>query len=575
MPVNMGEPVVVVRCGYYKTLIFQPVLEGGSRMDDNKAAPTEIGTVLYVRLPCWKIYPGGVIYVADFVHKQRPEIRQQLLDLALVAPGDRRRALIEHIDALRPDVVAFSWRNMQSFGPHPEDDALDVVMNFDHSPSWWRKLRAAKDAMRIIGDYVGSRLRNFGYMRLVRRLLPNSRIVVGGTAVSIFGKYVAAKVPPDTVVVIGEGEDTMLSIVDGFTAPVGEFYYKDGAGRVSHRPRVETFDLRALTAVDFPYVESIFPALRDYLDGDIGVHTKRGCPLQCHFCLYNKIEGANQRYREPAEIAREIETLNQRYGVRRIWFTDAQFCSTKRSIAHVDQILDELLAKKLDIGWSGYLRLNHLTPDIARKMLATGMASIDLSFTGSQEIIDSLTLGYSLAQQMDAFRMFKAMGHSDQKVKLYMPLNAPGETVCTLRKTIEKVKELYALFGRDNVLPFIFFIGVQPNTPVERLLIERGYLAPDYNPLTLNPFLIKKLLYNPKPLGRLIGRAYLEASESMDPASDYIGRATLDIIERELSKPEFLSQCRDGKEPASAEFARLAPPPMRPGVDICRTVAPD
>jgi hypothetical protein len=544
-------------------------------MDNNNAAPTVARSILYIRLPCWKIYPGGVIYVADFIHKRHPEIRQQLLDLALVAPADRQRVLIEHIESLRPDIVAFSWRNMQSFGPHPEDDALDVVMNFDHSPSWWRKLRAAKDAVRIIGDYVGSRLRNFGYMKLVRRLLPASRIVVGGTAVSIFGRYVAEKCPSDTVVVIGEGEDTMLSIVDGFTEPVGEFYYKDDGGRVSHRARSETFDLRGLTAVDFPYVESIFPAFGEYLGDDIGVHTKRGCPHQCHFCLYNKIEGANQRYREPAEIAREIETLNLRYGVRRIWFTDAQFCSTKRSIAHVDQILDELLARKLDIEWSGYLRLNHLTPAIARKMLATGIASVDLSFTGSQEIIDNLTLGYSLEQQMDAFRMFKAMGHSDQKVKLYMPLNAPGETVCTLLKTIEKVKELYALFGRDNVLPFIFFIGVQPDTPVEKVLIGQGYLPADYNPLTLNPFVIKKLLYNPKPLGRLIGRAYLEAVASMDPASDYIGRATLDVIERELSKPDIVAHCREENAKSGGGLGDMRPVSLMPALKTCHSIVPD
>jgi radical SAM superfamily enzyme YgiQ (UPF0313 family) len=493
-------------------------------------------SVLYVRLPCWKIYPGGVIYVADYVHKQRPGIRQHLLDLALVPKSERRRVLKDRIAAMRPDVVAFSWRNMQSFGPHPEDDALDVVMNFDHSPKLTRRLKAARDAVRILYDYTASRLNNFAYMRLVRKLLPQTRIVVGGTAVSIFGKYVAAKVPNDTVVVVGEGEDTMLSIVDGFVQPAGEFYYKDGAGRVTHRAREETFDLRTLTAVDFPYIESIFADFGSYLGDDVGVHTKRGCPFQCHFCLYNKIEGARQRYRDPAEIGEEIETLNKRYGVKRIWFTDAQFCSTRRSTEHVDKILDELLARDVKVNWSGYLRLNFLTPEIARKMLATGLASVDLSFTGSQEIIDNLTLGYKLKQQMQAFQMFKDNGFTRQKVKLYMPLNAPGETVETLQATIDKIKELYALFGRDNVLPFIFFIGVQPNTPVERLLIDQGYLRAGYNPLTLNPFLIKKLLYNPKPLGALIARAYLEAIETLDPASDYIGRATMDNIERELAR---------------------------------------
>lgn len=499
--------------------------------------PDTVKSVLYVRLPCWKIYPGGVIYVTDYIHKKRPDIHQHLLDLALIAPSERKRILKDKLSTMRPDVVAFSWRNMQSFGPHPEDDALGVVMNFDHSPKLYRRLKAAKDSLSIIYDYLASRIRNFGYMKLVRKMLPATRVVVGGTAVSIFGKYVAEKCPPDTVIVIGEGEDAMLSIVDGFTQPTGEYFYKNHSGQIEHRKRAETFDLRQLTAVDFAYVESIFPDFHQYIGDDIGVHTKRGCPLQCHFCLYNKIEGATQRYRDPLEIVNEIEALNTRYGVKHIWFTDAQFCSTKRSTEHVEHILDELLARKIEINWSGYLRLNHLTPGIAQKMLATGMGSLDLSFTGSQEIIDKLTLGYSLEQQMGAFRMFKENGHTDQKIKLYMPLNAPGETVQTLIKTCEKIKELYEMFGRDNVLPFIFFIGVQPGTPVEHLLIGQGYLKPDYNPLTFNPFLIKKLLYNPQPLGRLIGRAYLEAIDTSDPNSEYIGRATMDIIERELAKP--------------------------------------
>ena len=493
-------------------------------------------SILYIRLPCWKIYPGGVIYVADYIHKQRPGIKQHLLDLALVAPGERKRVLKERLAAVKPDLVAFSWRNMQSFGPHPEDDALDVVMNFDYARTLPRRIKAAKDAFGIIYDYVRSRLNNFGYMKLVRKLLPTTRIVVGGTAVSIFGKYVAKECPTNTVVVVGEGEDAMLAIVDGFKQPAGEIYYKDHAGRIEYRPRAENFDLRKLTAVDFPYVESIFPDFHSYMGEDIGVHTKRGCPFQCHFCLYNKIEGARQRYREPLEIVKEIETLNKVYGVKRIWFTDAQFCSTKKSAEHVDLILDELLPRKLDITWAGYLRLNQLTPELARKMLASGLASVDLSFAGSQEIIDKLTLGYSLEQQMDAFRMFKAMGYTDQKIKLYMPLNAPGETVHTLRMTIDKIKELYEMFGRDNVLPFIFFIGIQPGTPVERLLISEGYLKKGYNPLSLNPFLIKKLLYNPEPLGRMIGRAYLEAVDTLDPTSEYIGRLTMEIIERELNR---------------------------------------
>jgi len=495
-------------------------------------------SVLYVRLPCWKIYPGGVIYVADYIHKQRPNIKQEILDLALIPSSKRKQVLKEYILRMKPDVVAYSWRNMQSFGPHPEDDALDVVMNFDHSRKIWRRIKAAFNAVSIIFDYSYSRIRNFTFMKMTRKLLPDAKIVVGGTAVSIFGKYVAEKCPTNTTVVVGEGEPAMLSIVDGEQSTIGECYYKEAQGTVRFHHRQENFELSCLTAVDFNYIEGIFPEIKEYMDDYVGVHTKRGCPYQCHFCLYNKIEGHTQRYREPVEIVDEIQSLNRKYGVSKIWFTDAQFCSTRRSTHHVEQILDEIIARDLKIQWTGYIRLNYLTPELAKKMLKSGLASLDLSFTGTQDMINNLTLGYSLDQQMQAFQMFKDAGYTKQKVKLYMPLNAPGETTQTLLDTIERIKDLYTMFGRDNVLPFIFFIGIQPGTPVERLLLEQGYLKKSYNPLTLNPFTIKKLLYNPDPLGSIIARSYLDAVDALDENSEYIGRATMDNLEQMLNSKE-------------------------------------
>jgi len=501
----------------------------------------KVKTVLYVRLPCWKIYPGGVIYVADYIHKQRPEIKQEILDLALVPGAERKQVLKSRILALAPDMVAFSWRNMQSFGPHPEDDALDVVMKFDHSPNLWHRIKAAISAISIIYEYTASRTRNFAYMKLVHKLNPETKIIVGGTAVSIFGKYVAKKCPDNSVVVVGEGESSMLSIINGEHTTIGECYCKDNNGNIRYSNRADNFNLSQLTAVNFEYIESIFPKIVEFTDDYVGVHTKRGCPYQCHFCLYNKIEGHEQRYRDPVEVVNEIALLNKRYGVNKIWFTDAQFCSTRRSTHHVEKILDEIIRRKLKIQWTGYIRLNYLTRELAEKMLQSGLASLDLSFTGTQEIINSLTLGYSLEQQMQAFQMFKDAGYTNQKVKLYMPLNAPGETVSTLQQTIERIKDLYKMFGRDNVLPFIFFIGIQPGTPVEKLLIKQGYLKKNYNPLTFNPFVIKRLLYNPKPLGRIIARSYLEAVRTLDEGSEYIGRATMDIIERELVKLEAVA----------------------------------
>lgn len=500
-----------------------------------------VKSILYVRLPCWKIYPGGVIYVADFIHKNRPDIRQEIIDFALIPAGERKKTLVKKLDELKPDTVAFSWRNMQTFGPHPENDALDIVMSYDYSPKLKDKLSAMNSAIKIIYDYIAARVRNFGYFKLVRRMLPDTDIVVGGTAVSIFGKYVIEKCPNNSTVVIGEGEDTMLSLVNRIDEPEGDYFHKDGNGCISFKQRKKHFDLKLLTAVDFEYIDSIFDGFREHLDDYIGIQTKRGCPYKCLFCLYNKIEGAAERQRDPHEVAKEVNSISRQFGARKVWFTDAQFCSTKKSIAHSDAILGGIEELKPDIEWTGYLRLENFTPELARKALATGICSIDTTFTGSQNVINKLKLGYSIDRQMDTFKFFERSGFKNQQVKLYMPFNAPGETIDTLKETIKRTEELYNMFGRDRIVPFIFFIGVQPGTPIERYLKDAGYLQENYDPLTLNPFTIKKLLYNPQPLGKILGQAYLGACAKVDDRnngfdSEHIGRFTIDMLKQNIGQ---------------------------------------
>ena len=42
-----------------------------------------MNSVLYIFLPCKKVYPIGVTYLADFIHRRKPEVRQRILDLSL------------------------------------------------------------------------------------------------------------------------------------------------------------------------------------------------------------------------------------------------------------------------------------------------------------------------------------------------------------------------------------------------------------------------------------------------------------------------------------------------------------
>ncbi|NJP20209.1 MAG: radical SAM protein, partial [Hydrococcus sp. CRU_1_1] len=67
--------------------------------------------ILYVRLPCNPIFPIGVVYLADRVHKVFEEIEQKIFDLGTVPPLDYKAALDRWIDEFKPTLLVFSWRD--------------------------------------------------------------------------------------------------------------------------------------------------------------------------------------------------------------------------------------------------------------------------------------------------------------------------------------------------------------------------------------------------------------------------------------------------------------------------------
>ena len=69
--------------------------------------------ILYVRLPCNPIFPIGVVYLADHIHKCFPDTEQRIFDLGTVPPLDFKEALDRCIDEFQPSLLVFSWRDIQ------------------------------------------------------------------------------------------------------------------------------------------------------------------------------------------------------------------------------------------------------------------------------------------------------------------------------------------------------------------------------------------------------------------------------------------------------------------------------
>ena len=263
--------------------------------------------------------------------------------------------------------------------------------------------------------------------------------------------------------------------------------------------------------VDLPYLTSIFPQYPEYVGECIGVQSKRGCPYDCAFCLYPYIEGKRVRYRPAANVVHDIAQYYHQWGARRFWFTDAQFITGKDAYPQCTEILERIIREGLEIEWSGYVRTSLISADLAKLMVRSGVGDLEVAITaGSQQVLNSLHMGFKLEHLYDGCRYLQEAGFAGRVILNYS-LNSPEETEETLLQSIESYKTVASILGEDRVFPLMFFLGVQPNTDLEQRLLSDGYLSAGYNPLSLTPWNIKKMLYNPAPLNKLIAKACLAA----------------------------------------------------------------
>ncbi len=491
-------------------------------------------SLLYIFLPCKQIYPVGCTYLADYVHKRRPEVRQRILDLSQIPPGERSKAIRETAENVRPDLVCFSWRDIQIFSPHEGDASLEQAFTFYYSNNPFKKLAASLAGLKSLYQYYAGIRANLAHAWLIRKICPDARIMIGGGAFGAFAEQLIEKLPEGTIGILGEGEEAVLKMVEGRPLDGERFIARENGKTITGAGQSYT-KLDDL-AVDLPYIASIFPQHIAYRDDCIGVQSKRGCPYDCAFCLYPYLEGKSVRYRPAALVVQDIAQHYRQWGTRRFWFTDAQFITGKAAYPQCTEIMERIIAERLEIEWSGYIRTSLITSELATLMVRSGVGDLEVAITsGSQEVLNSLHMGFMLDRLYDGCRYLAEAGFRG-KVILNYSLNAPDETEATLRDSIESYKRVAAILGEDRVFPMMFFLGIQPHTDLEHRLLEEGYLSSGYNPLMLSPSSIRKLLYNPAPLNKLIGRACLAAwnrkrghrtgSRDPRPWSGAIGKGT-------------------------------------------------
>lgn len=335
-------------------------------------------------------------------------------------------------------------------------DAL--LVNF----SGWTAREIERELVAYAPDLIGisqwthNRHAALELARTCRRLFPKAVIVMGGAhATFCYCDLLAADSPLD-LVVLGEGEQTLLELVERLEQSRpwqdvrGIAFRSDG--RVVETPhREQLADLDSL-----PYPSEYFDAARGL---DLGLQPEfilsaRGCPSACHFCSSPAFWGRAVRFRSPARIVDEIMQVRERYGLIYFSMRDDTFTANRLRTLEFCRLLEE---RRAGVLWNCQSRATALDAELLRAMKRAGCECIQLGVeSGAPEVLRQLGKMITPSQVEHAAAMIREVGIH---LSIYLISDVPSETDDDFQQTTALVRRIHPDDG--YVSPLAYFPGTR------------------------------------------------------------------------------------------------------------------
>ena len=287
---------------------------------------------------------------------------------------------------------------------------------------------------------------------------PDVVTVIGGPHVTFASVETLNEAPWIDIVVMGEGEQTLVDIVSGKKLDYidGIAFRSDGVKVTAQRALIENLDELPLPA------RHLFPTSRYHaLASHCSLITGRGCPFNCIFCVGSKMGGRRARFRDPKLVVDEIEQ-GLALGFGEVNLEDDLFTLNH---THLHAICDDIIARGLKFKWSVFARVDTVNPVVLQKLKLAGCDWLCYGIeSGNQQILDIVKKKITLDKIRESVKMAKDAGVN---VLASFILGLPGETKETLLQTMEFAQELDTYYGFHVLAPF-------PGTEVREKADEYG-----------------------------------------------------------------------------------------------------
>ena len=299
---------------------------------------------------------------------------------------------------------------------------------------------------------------------LVRRRFPTIPLIWGGAHPTLFPEQTCVD-PEVDVVVIGEGEDTVIEVAEAFQGKrdlsnIKGIVFKGEDGN-THFTGVRTPpDLNCLPA---PRYEDLFD-IEDYIlrprpvHGEPGkvrltrtldLHTGMGCPHRCTFCIDTVLyrpgkyyERSMYRGKTGQRTLDEIQMLIDKFGVEHVDFVDENFFVDKHRLF---EYLDQIEARQMRFTWFASCRANYfnegfVTEKVVAQMFRAGCLMIGTGGeSGSERMLRFMKKDILVPQIINEAKLL-----SKYKIlsEFSFIVGLPTETADEMLETIDLVKEL-------------------------------------------------------------------------------------------------------------------------------------
>ena len=306
--------------------------------------------------------------------------------------------------------------------------------------------RRKPDIVGIAGPFTCQIENSVKISNLAKEVDPSILTVMGGPHVTIVPKDFLKEAKNVDIVVMGEGEYTMLDVASFFEGkkqlneiPGIAYRQNEKVALNLPRPFIKNLDELPYPAYDLVNMEQYLNpkkiGYRSFRDRAISMITSRGCPFNCCFCSVHLHMGRGFRAHSASYVIKHIQYVVEKFKVKNVFFEDDNLTL---DLARFEAICDGIIASKIKIGWEtpNGVRADCLNLNLLKKMKQSGCQSVFFGVeSGDQQILDNvIRKSLDLNRVVEVAKICRDIG---LKTGAFYIIGFPGEKKENMQKTVD------------------------------------------------------------------------------------------------------------------------------------------